>query len=308
VPDAPSPSSRKSIYDVDVDLSNANAHSLALTMIGGGKRVLELGCAGGHVTKVLADRGCAVTGVEQDKEVADGARRYAERVVVGDLESETTWSELEGETFDVLLFGDVLEHTRDPLAVLRRSRSALSPDGFVVLSIPNIAHADVRLALLSGSFEYRPVGLLDSTHLRFFTYKSLLRLLDDAGLAAVEISRVTVPMFATELEVPNEVDPALVAMIRRDPECETYQFVVKAVRDDARRSIATVTTRLRELEEVARDLEAQNERLRRELQERSTASSELARATDELERLKRTRTFRWTAPLRRAYGALRRAD
>src|SRR5207248_2616993 len=89
--------------------------------------------------------------------------------LVGDAEELDLETELGGERFDAILFADVLEHLRDPAALLKRVRPLVAENGVVIASIPNVAHASVRLALLGGSFRYREWGLLDETHLRFFT-------------------------------------------------------------------------------------------------------------------------------------------
>jgi 2-polyprenyl-3-methyl-5-hydroxy-6-metoxy-1,4-benzoquinol methylase len=249
-----------SIYDVEVDPTASNtAHGAAVQMVGYGKRVLEFGCAAGHVTKVLVEQNCTVTGVERDATAASGASRYADRVVVGDIEADEVWSELEGHTFDVLMFGDVLEHMRDPLAVLRRGVPLLAGGGVVVTSIPNVAHGDLRMALLRGRFDYGPWGLLDRTHLRLFTHETMLDLLHQAGLAPVELRRIVVPLFsAPEFDVkPEDVDPQVVEMLRQDPNAETYQFVVKAIPDGGDEALRQAMARLRVLEDDAPQLSRQ---------------------------------------------------
>ena len=72
--------------------------------------------------------------------------------------------------------GDVLEHLKDPWAILGNIKENLKPDGYVVASIPNIAHGAIRLALLEGRFDYTSLGILDDTHLRFFTRESIFEL------------------------------------------------------------------------------------------------------------------------------------
>ena len=193
------------VYDqtVNPDAPN-NAHSFMLGMIGHAKRVIEFGCGTGHVTKVMHERGCRVTGLEIDPEAAQQAERYAERVLVVDLDLDDFAAKLSGEEFDVALFGDVLEHVRDPLALLRSARPLLRDGGYVVVSVPNIADIDVRLALLNGRFDYGDWGLLDQTHLRFFTRESFERLVREAGFRMVELRRVIVPAFASEVAVSRE--------------------------------------------------------------------------------------------------------
>lgn len=103
--------------------------------------------------------------------------------------------------------GDVLEHLKDPLAALRRSVRTLRADGYIVASIPNVAHGDVRIALLNGTFPYTDVGLLDRTHLQLFTLASVRQLFADACLRVDELRRVLRPLFQTELGLsPDEVD------------------------------------------------------------------------------------------------------
>ena len=135
-----------------------------------GARVLEFGCATGYMSSVLKSReGCTVTGIEISPEAAEIAREHCDRVIVGDAE-ELDYGELLGkERFDAILFADVLEHLKRTRRGPRADPTLPRDRGTVIASIPNIAHGSVRLALLAGEFRYRELGLLDNTHLRFFT-------------------------------------------------------------------------------------------------------------------------------------------
>src|SRR5207249_3528300 len=133
------------------------------------------------MSAVLRERlGCTVTGIEVQSTAAEVARESADRVIVADAEELDYAQVFASERFDVILFADVLEHLRDPELVLRRVRRLLEPRGSIVASIPNVAHGSVRVALLGGEFRYTPNGLLDDTHLRFFTKDSVLALFEDA--------------------------------------------------------------------------------------------------------------------------------
>ena len=213
-------------------------------MIGHNKSVLEVGCATGYFTKALVDRGCKVVGLELDPEAAKLAESFAERVVVGDADTRDIWEDIDDETFDVITFGDVLEHLKDPLSVLRVAKRKLKPTGFIVTSLPNVAHGDVRLSLLHGEFHYRELGLLDRTHLRFFTLETIHEMMRDAGLVVIETERVIMPMFNSELGLKREdFSGALVDEIRAGTEYETYQFVMKSVIDNGSQAVADMAAR-----------------------------------------------------------------
>lgn len=233
--------------DINPEESN-NSHAAMLRMVGFNKRVLETGCASGHMSALLSAQGCSVIGMEIESSIVEPALQWLERAVIGDLEVPSIWSDLEGESFDAILFGDVLEHLKDPLTVLRESAQHLAPAGVVIISVPNIAHADVKVALIKGTFPYSESGLLDRTHISFFTKDSLVDLVREAGLAVVEISRITVPVFSTEIGVSrDDIDDATFSAVTNDREAETYQFVVKAVRDDAEHSLDKLSADLIEL-------------------------------------------------------------
>jgi 2-polyprenyl-3-methyl-5-hydroxy-6-metoxy-1,4-benzoquinol methylase len=307
------------IYEVPVDPdAENNPHAFLLDLVGYNKRVLEVGCANGYITKVLAERGCTVVGIELDAEAAAVAEKWAERVVVGDLDGGTLWEELDGEQFDAITFGDVLEHLRDPLACLRAAVRYLKPSGMVAISVPNVAHGDVRIAVLQGTFPYSPWGLLDHTHIRFFTKESLRAMVKEAGLVTVETRRKVVPLFQTEIDVSRErVDPSTIGSILEDPEAETYQFVMKAVLDNGSRAVATLGDRLTELSDQVHDEVVRTAFLHQEMHELRTAHAECDRllqiaraesaaARQQIDAIHRTKSFRLLAPLRRAYGLFRR--
>jgi 2-polyprenyl-3-methyl-5-hydroxy-6-metoxy-1,4-benzoquinol methylase len=306
------------IYERPVDPDNPNSsHASILDVVGFNQRVLEVGCATGHVTKALTERGCTVVGIEVDAAAAAVAEKWAERVVVGDIDAGTPWAELEGEQFDAVTFGDVLEHLRDPLGTLRAAVRLLKPSGVVAISVPNVAHGDVRIALLLGDFPYSEVGLLDRTHIRFFTKSTLWDLVREAGLVLVETRRIVVPLFHTEVGVEREsVDPSTVAQILRDPEAETYQFVVKAVLDNGAHAVATLAARVNELSEHAHDEVVRTALVHRELTQLRTEleqsqreavanQRQLEASRHELDAIRNTKTFRIVAPFRRLYGLFR---
>jgi 2-polyprenyl-3-methyl-5-hydroxy-6-metoxy-1,4-benzoquinol methylase len=300
----------EAVYDVEFDASNVNdARVAAVGFVGSSKRVLEFGCSTGRVTEVLAAQGCRITGVEIDSEAAERARQFADEVFVIDIDVDLDdlAAKVSEERWEVALFGDVLEHLRDPLQTLRITRRLLDPHGMVVVSVPNVAHIDVRLTLLHGDFPYGPYGLLDRTHLRFFTLESLNRLMADSGFVIVDLKRMIIPAFATELNVrPSDFPPAVVEEILPDPEAEVYQYVVRAVVDNGDTLVHDLADRCVRLEA---ELERATEALQVALGEAESRIRESAEAevwVNEFKALQRTKLMRYSKTLRGMYGRLRR--
>jgi 2-polyprenyl-3-methyl-5-hydroxy-6-metoxy-1,4-benzoquinol methylase len=236
------------IYEVPIDPDAETSHAFALSMIGHNKSVLEVGCSTGYFTKYLVERGCNVVGIEIDPDAATKASAWADHVVVGTLDDSDLWNEVKDESFDAIVLGDVLEHLRDPLTALRQAARKLKPSGFIVTSLPNVAHGDVRIALLQGRFQYAETGLLDRTHMRFFTLESIRTLLNEAGLVVVDTKRVVVPLFQSELGVKrSDVNHRTLDELHADPEVESYQFVMKSVLDNGSHAVKEMESRINEL-------------------------------------------------------------
>ncbi len=153
--------------------------------------VLEIGTATGYLSAEMTKLGCTVTGIEQDAKMAEVAEHCCNQMLVGDVEAMDI-SNL--GRYDAIIFGDVLEHLRDPRAVLEKLSGKLKPGGKILMSLPNIANIWVRLNLLFGRFNYRSVGILNESHLRFFTWKTAQQLVADSGLDIVTTSVTPIPL------------------------------------------------------------------------------------------------------------------
>jgi 2-polyprenyl-3-methyl-5-hydroxy-6-metoxy-1,4-benzoquinol methylase len=299
-------------YDIEVDLENpGTSHSIIVDLVGHNKTVLDVGCATGYLARVLREHGCKVSGAEVDPDAAGEAEEYLEKVVVGDLDSMDLAAAFPGETFDAIVFGDVLEHLRDPLPTLRQSRTMLAPGGSVIVSVPNVAHGAVRLALLRGKFPYRPLGLLDNTHLRFFTRDGLEDLMHEAGLVMVDTRRSVAGIFETELGIKAEdYDPALVAEIEQDLDATTYQFVVRAVPDNGDQAVREMYERIRARDRKIHELELASSAAAAEVaaaNERADTAERRAEAAEaQIAALTHTLTIRSTRLPRLWYSRIRR--
>ena len=144
-----------------------------------GSRVLEVGCGEGQLGRRLCELGCEVHGVEVVPAAAAAAARALDRVTCADVERAPL--DYPAGHFQLLLCGDVLEHLVDPWGTLARLQRLLAPGGVLVCSVPNVQYFPVALGLLRGRFDYRDAGVLDRTHLRFFTRRSARQLVEGAG-------------------------------------------------------------------------------------------------------------------------------
>ncbi|HZE73300.1 MAG TPA: bifunctional glycosyltransferase/class I SAM-dependent methyltransferase [Pyrinomonadaceae bacterium] len=154
--------------------------------------VLEIGTATGYLTAELAKLGCAVTGIEQDSDMAKLAKKYCREMIVGDIEN----IDLNGiGRYDAIVFGDVLRHVRNQRDVLRKVHGLLKPGGKVLLSLPNISNIWVRLfLLLFGRSDHSRVGIIDDIHLRFFTLKSIKQMAAESGFNVLSVEVTPVPL------------------------------------------------------------------------------------------------------------------
>lgn len=154
------------------------------------RRILEIGCGDGRFAASLKARGpVEITGIELNAEAGERARARMDLVHVADL--ETAPPVLPQAYFDCLICNDVLEHLRDPWQVLRHLRASLVPGAKVVASLPNLRFlAVMKDLLLRGDFSYQDEGVLDRTHLRFFTRRTLRALFEDSGYEVVQLQGI----------------------------------------------------------------------------------------------------------------------
>ena len=228
-------------YDFDLELVGQNSLLLILEQIRKGSTVLEFGPANGRLTKYLNQSlQCRMYLVEIDEDAGKEALQYAEDLVVGDAEAYEWVERYQDIRFDYLIFADILEHLRDPQRVLATAKRLLKEDGSILLSAPNLAHNAVMINLLNNNFEYQKTGLLDNTHIHFFTINSLEHMLEEAGMYPVK--RFATYCKTSDCEIAAAAD-ALEPAISREfwnnrPYGEVYQFIYEAKKN---REFATET-------------------------------------------------------------------
>ncbi len=226
-------------YDYGYELKDNPTNSWAFDRISDNSVVLELGPSNGNLIYHLTNqKNCIADIVELDEESGREAARYARTACIGmeegNLEKGFWYQKLNGNQYDYIIILDVLEHIRNPREVLCLLSSLLKKDGKILLSVPNIAHNSVLINLLQNKLEYTSVGLLDDTHVHFYTYRSILQLLKEAGLevACSEVRQVAVNNNEIDADygfLPREVD----AYLKTREQGTAYQFLLTVSSSEA---------------------------------------------------------------------------
>ena len=160
------------------------------------KRILDIGCGFGLMGKRIKEkrRSAEVIGLEAEPDAADVAKKNLDMLIVGDVESMKL--PFEHGYFDCIVYGEILEHLKNPWQVLKGHSIYLKKGGLCIASMPNISHYSIIEGLLKDRWDYRDSGILDRTHLRFFTIGGIREMFLDAGYEILEEKRyVRVPRF-----------------------------------------------------------------------------------------------------------------
>lgn len=219
-------------YEYVVNRAAQTAPVFVIHMVGESKRVLEIGCGPGSITKVLAQQNqCRVTGLELDPEAIKKAAPYCETIIQADLNSMEWPLLLDGlGKFDVVVAADVLEHLYNPCTTLEYMTSFINSSGYLIISLPHVGHAGVVSCLINSNFDYRDWGLLDRTHIRFFGLKNIEVMLAQASLKIIEAKYVVKLPQDTEFEAEwSKLSSSMQDALMNCPYSEVYQVVVKAV-------------------------------------------------------------------------------
>lgn len=220
-------------YDVKFDPQYAaDPLSLIIKKIRNNTDILEFGPANGRLTEYLQkEKSCNVDIVEYDSKTGNEAKQFARHSCIGEKEGDIEldyWADsFQGFKYDYILFADVLEHLRNPAKALKRCKEFLKPDGQIIMSIPNVANNAIVLDLMDGKFRYMDTGLLDRTHIFFFTKETILSMLKENGYNIYSFERIVRSPEDSEFNNSYNMYPSLVSSILKyRDEGETYQYVV----------------------------------------------------------------------------------
>ncbi|HUD06356.1 MAG TPA: class I SAM-dependent methyltransferase [Candidatus Saccharimonadales bacterium] len=204
----------------------------ALQLIPDKGKILDVGCSSGNFGQILIDRKNAIVdGIELDKKDAEIARKKLRKVFT--LNVETDSLDTLDKDYDIIYFGDVIEHLLHPSHALTRIKPFLKKNGAVVFSIPNMAHISVCMMLLNGSFGYGETGLLDKTHLHYYDKSEVERVFAQANYVIDQIdwARGDVPgeMLKQELSKIGLIPTKKFYQAAKTVEYSAYQFIGRAI-------------------------------------------------------------------------------
>ncbi len=209
-----------------------SSHSLIasyLNALPARSKVLDIGAASGTLARMCQNRTLRLFGIEPNPDWAQIASPLYEKIwicSISDIDQEL----LRG--FDAVILGDILEHLPDPETVLQKLVECQPANALFIISVPNIANLWVRLNLLLGHFDYTDRGILDRTHLHFFTRKSLMHMIQNSGLEILSVQVTPIPLELVSrffLTIPGRFVHAVLARFTHWlPTLLGYQFVVQA--------------------------------------------------------------------------------
>jgi len=197
------------------------------------RRVIDIGCGTGVIAQEYQKRASPdyYLGVEIVPEDAEVARQYCSECIVGNIEKFSADDWKANQNYDLWIFGDVLEHLYDPWQVLKNVRSSIAPGGQVLSCIPNSQNWWLQMRMSIGDWRYEDKGLLDRTHIRFFTRQTIIEMFNNAGFEVTEI----IPRYVHHPAADNILDiiEKMAIVVGSDPkiarsDASVFQYIVKA--------------------------------------------------------------------------------
>lgn len=219
--------SLRHVYQRTVTADNPDSLSIIAQLIEPGQALLDLGMGTGGLGEFLSHQFQLIAdGVTINQREADIAKTWYRRSLVADLETVNLVELLNGESYDCIVCADVLEHLKNPEVVLNQCKTLLKPGGRLIVSLPNVGYCGLIAEIIMGDFFYRPEGLLDDTHLRFFTRKSQQRLFNQWGWSCQSVQVTQRDLLQSEFKIPFDLLPPTVSRhLLALPDALTYQYI-----------------------------------------------------------------------------------
>jgi len=223
----PQPDSLPHVYQRAVSGDSQDSLTIIASLIEPGQSLLDLGMGTGGLGHYLSQRQAIVAdGVTLNPAEAEIASTWYRQALVADLDHDKLTALVGDQQYDCIVCADVLEHLKTPANVLAQCKALLKPGGRLITSVPNAGYCGLIAELLLGDFRYRPEGLLDNTHLRFFTRLSLQRFFDENGWGTLSVKTTQRSLLASEFKVAfDSLPPAVARYLLATPDALTYQFI-----------------------------------------------------------------------------------
>lgn len=224
-------------YDFNLEVYGENTIDWIAARVKEHSTVLEFGCANGRLTKYLSGtKKCKVDIVEIDEESGTEASQYADVAWIGEERGNIDnyyWLENTNK-YDYIIFADVLEHLAYPQDVLKKCKVVLKRDGEILVSVPNISHNSIIIDLINDKFKYNPTGIMDNTHLRFFTRESFAQMATEIGWTIIEEKAKNIRVGETEIKNSyNDIPRDIARELKARPQGNIYQYMFVLASNDA---------------------------------------------------------------------------
>ena len=219
-------------YNISLNLDDTNSpHTELVRTINQHSKVLDIGCAQGYLGEFLhIEKKCEVVGIDYLPEHIEEARQKNVYTELFQLDLNHLSNELDKYTgyFEYILLGDVLEHLYEPQKLLNQIKKLLKTSGCIIISIPNISHGSILINLMKNNFEYTETGLLDNTHIRFFTLNSFVKLLNSENFEIISLKASVRSPLETEQQANIENIPKnVIKFLAQNPYVFCYQYIFK---------------------------------------------------------------------------------
>lgn len=240
-------------YKINMDKKNS-AHTQCIELIKPNSKVLDLGCAVGALGEYLHhNKKCEVIGVDYLEEfiIFCETKKCYKKLFQIDLNGSIDKLDEYNNYFDYILLADVIEHLYNPKEVLEKLKPLLKQQGSFILSIPNIAHATTKINLLNNDFKYTEYGLLDKTHIRFFTKNSIIDLMNELNLNIINDGLILAP-FSTCYEPTklSDYSHSILNLISSNYQSFVYQYILEVSREGKNNNIKRLSPNQNQLQEI----------------------------------------------------------
>lgn len=197
-----------------------SSHEKIIKLVPQNSKVLDVGCASGYIASQLKKKNCEIHGIDIAEEYLKEARTYCDKVQLLDISKES----IQG-TFDVIILGDVIEHTSNPEEILNKLKKNLNKNGSIIISVPNILNIYARLRIFLGTYPQDDKGIFDKTHLRPFTIKILRKMIKDQSYKMKKLDFTPIPLKLIFPNSPNIFSDLLLFLTYLWPNLFAYQLI-----------------------------------------------------------------------------------